>query len=99
LQKIGYDGRMRNTRILMCEPRHFHVDYVINPWMEGNVDQASPERARRQWHALRDTLARFSAVVEVPPQKGLPDMVFTANAGTVCGKRGVEQLLPSGTPR
>lgn len=73
----------------MCQPRHFHVDYVINPWMEGNVDQASPERARVQWRALRDTIARFAEVVEVAPAEDLPDMVFTANAGTVCGDRAV----------
>lgn len=78
-----------DTRILMCSPEHFHVDYVINPWMEGNVDQASPEGARRQWRALRDTLARFATIVEVPPARELPDMVFTANAGTVCGNRAV----------
>lgn len=79
----------QETRILMCSPDHFHVDYVINPWMEGNVDQASPEGARRQWRALRDTLARFATIVEVPPARELPDMVFTANAGTVCGSRAV----------
>lgn len=78
-----------DTRILMCSPEHFHVDYVINPWMEGNVDQASPEGARRQWRALRAALSRFATVVELPPADGLPDMVFTANAGTVCGDRAV----------
>jgi N-dimethylarginine dimethylaminohydrolase len=79
----------QETRILMCSPEHFHVDYVINPWMEGNVDQASPDRARAQWRVLRDTLARFATIVEVPPAADLPDMVFTANAGTVCGTRAV----------
>jgi N-dimethylarginine dimethylaminohydrolase len=78
-----------NTRILMCAPDHFHVDYVINPWMEGNVDQASPEGARVQWRNLRDTIARFATVVEATPVPDLPDMVFTANAGTVCGKRAI----------
>ncbi len=78
-----------NTRILMCPPDHFNVDYVINPWMEGNVDQASPERARGQWRVLRDTIARFAEVVELAPDAALPDMVFTANAGTVCGQRAV----------
>lgn len=80
---------MNRTRILMCPPDYFDVDYVINPWMEGNVDAASPERARLQWCALRDTIAGVAEVVEMAPAKGLPDMVFTANAGTVCGPRAV----------
>lgn len=80
---------INRTRILMCPPDHFDVDYVINPWMEGNVDAASPERARAQWRTLRDTIAAIAEVVELAPAKGLPDMVFTANAGTVCGSRAV----------
>ena len=77
------------TRILMCSPEHFHVDYVINPWMEGNVDNVSTALTQQQWRNLRETIARFATVEEVPPAPGLPDMVFTANAGTVCGKRAV----------
>lgn len=77
------------TKFLMCPPEHFHVDYVINPWMEGNVDQASPEKALLQWRALRDTIARFAEVVEVAPANDVPDMVFTANAAVVCGTRAV----------
>lgn len=73
----------------MCPPDHFHVDYVINPWMEGNVDNVSLELTRQQWRNLRDTIARFAIVDEVAPAPELPDMVFTANAGTVCGKRAV----------
>lgn len=80
---------MKDVRILMCRPEHFKVDYVINPWMEGNVENSSPERAMRQWGDLCDTIARVADVVEIEPNAELPDMVFTANAGTVCGKRAV----------
>jgi N-dimethylarginine dimethylaminohydrolase len=79
----------RRTRILMCAPDHFHVNYAINPWMKGNEDQVSQEEADRQWRTLRRLVGRFAEVVEVPPKPGVPDMVFTANAGTVCGKRAV----------
>lgn len=81
--------RADDIRILMCRPEHFTVDYVINPWMEGNVEDTSPERAMRQWRDLRETIERFAEVVEMEPVDGLPDMVFTANAGTVCGDRAV----------
>jgi N-dimethylarginine dimethylaminohydrolase len=77
------------SRILMCPPDHFHVNYAINPWMKGNEDQVSQEKAAEQWRALRDLVSRFTEVVEIAPQQGVPDMVFTANAGTVAGKRAV----------
>ena len=39
-------------RILMCSPDHYDVDYVINPWMEGNVHKSSRDRAVEQWQKL-----------------------------------------------
>ena len=40
--------------------------------------------AGAQWAALVQTLQSFGVeVVEMPGQPGLPDIVFTANAGTV----------------
>jgi N-dimethylarginine dimethylaminohydrolase len=68
---------------VMCPPRHFAVDYAINPWMDPTVP-VDPERAMRQWTELRDTYRRLGhQVEEVEPQPGLPDMVFAANSGTV----------------
>lgn len=77
------------SRILMCPPTHFHVNYAINPWMKGNVDQVSQSKAMTQWQALRELVASFTEVVEIEPREGVPDMVFTANAATVAGKRAV----------
>jgi len=68
---------------LMCPPRHYEVNYVINPWMAGNVHRSSPERAARQWDALFQTMRAIARVALVKPQPGSPDMVFTANAGLV----------------
>ena len=34
------------TRVLVCPPTHFGVEYVINPWMAGNVGAASSGTAR-----------------------------------------------------
>ena len=71
----------------MCSPEHFGIEYEINPWMK--VEQGStPERAHRQWQKLRDTLVGLGAAIELlAPQPGLPDLVFTANAGLVFHKR------------
>jgi N-dimethylarginine dimethylaminohydrolase len=72
-------------RILMCAPTFFEVSYVINPWMTGHVHDTTAERSRRQWDALRETVARHADVVVQPAAEGQPDMVFAANAGLVFG--------------
>jgi lysine-ketoglutarate reductase/saccharopine dehydrogenase-like protein (TIGR00300 family) len=69
----------------MCSPDHYDVDYVINPWMEGNIHKSSRDRAVEQWHKLHTVIKEHAIVDVVPPQKGVPDMVFTANAGLVLG--------------
>jgi len=75
------------VEILMCPPDHFGINYVINPWMEGNVNRAVPEAAVTQWQNLQRALKAHATVHLVRPQAGLPDMVFTANAGLVLGRR------------
>ncbi|MEQ8822267.1 MAG: TIGR00300 family protein [Sumerlaeia bacterium] len=78
----------RNT-ILMCPPDYFSVDYVINPWMEGNTDRPDPAKTAQQWANLRDAVANRAEVELLQPQPGVPDLVFTANAGIVYGKKAV----------
>lgn len=70
---------------LMCPPDHYEVDYVINPWMVGNVHRSSRERAVQQWQALYQQLSQRAKVQLVDPVQGWPDMVFTANAGLILG--------------
>lgn len=74
-----------SIRFLMCAPDHYDVDYVINPWMEGNVHKSSRDRAVEQWQGLFHILKDLAIVDLVKPQIGVPDMVFTANAGLVLG--------------
>ncbi len=78
-----------DIRILMCPPHHYDVDYVINPWMEGNIHKSSRDRATEQWEGLYKVLKEHAIVDLVEPQKGWPDMVFTANAGVVLGQVAV----------
>lgn len=77
---------MRATELLMCAPTYYDVDYVINPWMEGNVHAASKSRACEQWTALNAELALRASVRLVEGVLGSPDMVFTANAGLKFGQ-------------
>ncbi|CAN2534539.1 N(G),N(G)-dimethylarginine+dimethylaminohydrolase [Methylocapsa aurea] len=72
-------------RILMCAPDDFDVRYVINPWMEHQIGRTTPSLAREQWRNLRALVAQSAEVEQVTPAAGLPDMVFTANAGFVLG--------------
>ena len=66
---------------LMCPPTLYDVDYVINPWMAGNIHASSRERALEQWRNLYRELTAIADVELIAPQQGWPDMVFTANAG------------------
>jgi len=82
-------------KILMCAPDHFGVEYVINPWMEGQRGATDHALAQAQWEKLRDALGAQAELVFVPPQQGLPDLVFTANAGLVLGKTAIVSRFSS----
>jgi N-dimethylarginine dimethylaminohydrolase len=77
------------VRFLMCPPDVYDVDYVINPWMEGNIHKPSRSVAAEQWERLRNRLAERGEIETIQPQPGLPDMVFTANGGVTVGKKVV----------
>ncbi len=74
---------MAGSRFLMCPPVHFGVEYVINPWMEGQMDATNAAIAHRQWADLNAHLTKYSEVAFLPAIKGLPDLVFTANAALI----------------
>jgi N-dimethylarginine dimethylaminohydrolase len=70
-------------RILMCPPDFYGIEYEINPWMSRSRG-SEPVRARAQWQALYAILVGLGVQVELmQPRPGLPDLVFTANAGLV----------------
>ena len=74
-------------RILMCPPDHYGIEYEINPWMNLQVN-ADHALAVRQWHQLCEHLRGMGATIELlEPVKGLPDLVFTANAGLIYGQQ------------
>src|SRR6266567_3862247 len=78
---------MTTPRILMCPPDYYGIEYEINPWMS-RARGSTPARARQQWRGLYEALLGLGVQVELmTPQPGLPDLVFTANAGLVFGRR------------
>lgn len=75
--------------ILMSPPDYFTVDYAINPWMQG-VGAVDVERAKKQWDGLYQAIENAGAkMYTLDPVKGLPDLVFTANAAFVYGNQAV----------
>src|SRR5271163_1118974 len=80
---LAAGGRPMSPTILMCPPDFYGIEYEINPWMSRSRGSDQP-LAHRQWRTLHDTLVGMGVTVELmTPQPGLPDLVFTANAGLV----------------
>jgi ornithine aminotransferase len=82
----------RMAHLMMSSPQHFEVSYTINPWMDPSQWSVSAERladdARRGWAQLKATYEHLGARVSTqPPERGLPDMVFTANAAVVLDRK------------
>jgi N-dimethylarginine dimethylaminohydrolase len=71
----------KQASFLMCPPNLYDVNYVINPWMAGNIHNSSQPRAAAQWRNLYDAVGRVANIELIEPEPGSPDMVFTANAG------------------
>lgn len=70
-------------QILMCPPDYYGIEYEINPWMD-RTRQADHATAQQQWRGLRDLLQNLGVeTLLMEPVKGLPDLVFTANAAMI----------------
>jgi N-dimethylarginine dimethylaminohydrolase len=73
----------------MCPPDYYGIEYEINPWMDRRR-QVDRELAVKQWNDLRAILEGMGAKIsQLQPAPGLPDMVFTANAGLIYGDRAI----------
>lgn len=80
--------------ILVVDPAHFDVHYVINPWMQPRAWAADPQghqrAARASFDALRGALGEAGVSVEtIPGAEGQPDMVFPANGAVVLDGRAL----------
>jgi N-dimethylarginine dimethylaminohydrolase len=75
--------------LLMCRPEYFGIEYEINPWMHVAVE-VDHERAVAEWDELQAAYAGLGQEIAlVAPVDGLPDMVFTANAGVLWRRHAV----------
>lgn len=79
--------QISRPHILMCPPDYFGIQYEINPWMS-IARQSEHQTAVAQWTGLHRLLQEIGAnITLLEPQPSLPDMVFTANAGLIYGRR------------
>lgn len=78
------------TRLLVCPPDFFAIEYEINPWMRLS-NRVNHTQAVQQWHGLMRVFEQDLGVrlERMTPVAGLPDLVFTANAGIVVGQTAV----------
>lgn len=73
------------SRVIICPPTHFDIEYEINPWM--HVERkVIKEKAWEAYNELK-SVYRFLGVelFEMEPVAGLPDMVYMADSGHVQG--------------
>jgi len=82
----------RRPLFLMTEPSGYEVSYQINPWMRPAAWRADPAagraRARDAFAKLKRALEAEGARVETAQGvRGLPDLVFPANAAVVLDGR------------
>lgn len=68
---------------LMCSPEWYDVDYVINPWMAGNLHSPSRDESFKQWRGLYGALRQVADVRLLHPRPGSPDMTFVAHGALV----------------
>lgn len=75
--------RFDRPTYLMCPPEWYDVDYVINPWMAGNLHRPSRDLAFAQWKTLHSQLQSVADIRLIHAQQGTPDMVFVGHAAVV----------------
>lgn len=73
---------MKVTRVLMCRPTHFTVDYIINPHMQPH--SVDTQKAMQQWENLVAAVESVGVKVDIIEQQpDVPDMVFATDQGIV----------------
>ena len=89
--------RFDRPTFLMCAPEWYDVNYVINPWMAGNLHQSSRDAAFAQWKTLHQELQKIADVRLLHPRQGSSDMVFVAHTALV--QHGVATLSSFAHPQ
>lgn len=86
----------KGSRVWMVSPRRLQIESEINPHMK-LANRVDPRQALKEWWSLRELYQQLGCDVNwFVPQPGVPDQVFTANAGVIyVDKSGEKALIPS----
>ncbi|PIO75726.1 hypothetical protein TELCIR_02208 [Teladorsagia circumcincta] len=77
-------------RVVMGPPKHYNIEYKINPWMGGVIDE---NKAFEQWNALKSAIEKEGVEVLTMEQvPGLSDQVFVCHSGLVLRNKWIEEL-------
>src|SRR5947207_15700949 len=77
--------------LLLCPSDYYGIEEEMKRW-RSRTRGAEAALAQKQWEQLHATLLKLNCKVHlIAPQPGLPDMVFTANAGLTVGR----EFIPS----
>ena len=73
-------------KLLLCPPKFYDIRYEINPWMDKN-NPINKQKSQQQYDKLKETYNTLGIkYFELPPEKDLPDQVFTTDIGHAEGK-------------
>jgi N-dimethylarginine dimethylaminohydrolase len=78
-----FSTQCNRPTFLMCAPCWYEVQYVINPWIAGNISGSSRDVAFHQWNALYQAMKILGDVQLIQPKEGTPDMTFVAHGAVV----------------
>jgi N-dimethylarginine dimethylaminohydrolase len=72
--------------ILLCRPLYFAINYEINPWMKKGTE-IDKNKLNKQYLNLKKIYQQLNLnVYEIDQVRGLADMVYAANYGSVINK-------------
>ena len=68
-------------KVLLCPPKYYDIEYEINPWMDV-TKKVDHQKAKEEHQELKQVYQELGLeILEIPQEKGLPDMVYAANHG------------------
>lgn len=70
-------------KVLLCPPAYYDIEYEINPWMDLN-NKVDHDKVNEEYLKLKQIYSELNIeILEIQPEKGLPDMVYAANFGSI----------------
>lgn len=69
--------------LVVADPAHFQVHYVINPWMSDHVGRVNSQKALCEWRSMVAKLwaLQVPRVTVIPAMEGLFDQIFATDSG------------------